>query len=84
VVDFFLVGCRYCVCLFVCFLFLNFLSLSFSLWEKKRNQDWVLGFTQFRLQCIITLLCFFFFFFSPLFWMSCDCGSVSDCGKRHG
>jgi hypothetical protein len=37
--------------------------LSFSLWEKKRNQDWVLGFTQFRLQCIITLLCFFFFFF---------------------
>jgi hypothetical protein len=67
-----LVANTVCVCLFVCFLFNNFLSLSFSLWEKKRNQDWVLGFTQFRYN--VLLLCsvfFFFFFFFSLLCFGC-------------
>jgi hypothetical protein len=54
---------------FVCFLFNNFLSLSFSLWEKKRNQDWVLGFTQFRYN--VLLLCSVFFFFFSLLCFGC-------------
>jgi hypothetical protein len=34
-----------------------------KLWEKKKRQDWVLRFTQFRLQFIITVLYFFFLYF---------------------
>jgi hypothetical protein len=71
-----------CVCLFV--FFFKIFSHCHSLCGKRKGiriGSWDLPNLDYNLLLLYSV---FFFFFFPLFWVPCDCGSVSDCGKRHG
>jgi hypothetical protein len=68
VVDFFLVGCRYCVCLFIVFFFKIF-SHCHSLCGKRKGiriGSWDLPNLDYNVLLLYSALFFFFFFSSVL------------------